>query len=63
METKQKLEEVRDILAAFLDSPRCPATIVRAHRLVDSAIADFFDSEDDVASIPLWFPDNDFPAA
>jgi hypothetical protein len=72
MDTKQKLEEVRDILDALLSNPRCSKTLLRAHDLVVSAISDFFDSEDDTAIIPLWFedesvgelnPEPPFPAA
>lgn len=64
METKEKLEEVRDILDALLSNPRCHKSILRAHDLIVSALADFFAEEDDVATLPLWFEDEPtFPAA
>jgi hypothetical protein len=63
METKQKLEEVRDILDALLSNPRCHKSVLRAHDQVVSALGDFFSEEDDTATIPLWFEDESFPAA
>jgi hypothetical protein len=72
METREKLREVLDILGAFLASKRCPATIIRAHHLVESALSDFFQDEHDTATIPMWFedelvgelnPEPPFPAA
>jgi hypothetical protein len=57
METLEKLREALDILDALLASQRCPATIIRAHRLFESALSDFFQDEDDTATIPLWFED------
>jgi hypothetical protein len=52
METKAKLEEVFDILSAMLGKGRPSSLLCRAHRLVESAIRDFFHNEDDVADIP-----------
>jgi hypothetical protein len=63
METREKLAEVRDILDALMSSPRCHKSILRARDLIESALGDFFDSEDDTAVLPFCFPDNDFPAA
>jgi hypothetical protein len=64
MDTKQKLEEVRDILDALLSNPKCHKSILRAHDLLESALGDFFDDEDDVAVIGGWFEDEPpFPAA
>lgn len=58
METKAKLEEVFDILTAMLRTARAPATLSRAHRLLESAIGDFFASEDDIAALPEEEPVN-----
>ncbi len=65
METKQKLQEVRDILSAIIAGPRddWPVVLIRAHRLVESALGDFFSEEDDVATLGQWFEDEPFPAA
>jgi hypothetical protein len=65
MDTKAKLEEVRDILDALLDSPRCSKRLLRARDLLASALGDFFDSEDDVIALGNWFEDDPppFPAA
>lgn len=52
METKAKLEEVFDILTAMLRSGRYSTALYRAHGLLESAIGDFFESEDDVAILP-----------
>lgn len=65
METREKLLEVRDIIAALLDKPRCHKSLLRAHDLLESAIGDFFSDEDDVAVVSQWFDDEPppFPAA
>jgi hypothetical protein len=52
METKAKLEEVFDILTATLKTGRAPTNLYRAHRLLESALGEFFDNEDDVAVLP-----------
>jgi hypothetical protein len=53
VETKAKLEEAFEILTAILRTRRYPAIMCRAHRLLESAIEDFFDSPDDVAALPV----------
>jgi hypothetical protein len=58
METKRKLEELRDILESLLERKNAPAVLVRAHYLCLSALSDFFDCVDDVAAVPaVWFDD------
>lgn len=54
METKAKLEECFEILTAILRiRPRTyPATLCRAHRLLESALGDFFDDPEDMAALP-----------
>ncbi len=53
METKAKLEECFEILTAILRiRPRnYPAMLCRAHRLLESALGDFFDDPEDVAGL------------
>jgi hypothetical protein len=46
---KQKLEEARDILSGILErSRRSPVGLIRAHRLLEQVLADWWD-EDHVA--------------
>jgi hypothetical protein len=58
MNTLEKLHEVRDILQSIMAASRTayPATLCRAHRILELAIDDFFQSEDDVA---VAFPDDE----
>jgi hypothetical protein len=64
MDAKQKLEEIRDILDALLDTPRASKRLLRARDLIDSALSDFFSDEDDVIGLGCWFDDDGlFPAA
>lgn len=51
METKAKLEEVFDLLSAMLRTGHAPAKLYRAHGLLESALSDFFENEDDIAII------------
>jgi hypothetical protein len=58
--------EVRDILEAIMAASRVsyPARLCRAHRLLELAINDFFDVEDDVAALVIVVPEQlPFPAA
>jgi hypothetical protein len=54
METKAKLEECFEALTAALRTGRMSRQplLARAHALLESALGDFFDSEDDVAALP-----------
>jgi hypothetical protein len=64
MATLQRLQEVRDILEATLAaSHRAPATLVRAHRLLELAIGDFFSEADDEAALAEEPAREPFPAA
>jgi hypothetical protein len=69
---KEKLEDARDMVAAIIDRGRSyPVGLVRVHLLLEQMLADWWD-EDDTASIPIWFedeqvgepnPEPPFPAA
>jgi hypothetical protein len=52
--TLKKLHEVRDIIEAVMSASRTwyPATLCRAHRILELAIGDFFSEADDVAGFP-----------
>jgi hypothetical protein len=50
--THQKITEAYEILTAILHTGRFPANMCRAHRLLESALGDFFDDADDVAGLP-----------
>jgi hypothetical protein len=64
MDTKQKLEEIWNILDALLGSPRCSKRLLRARDLIESALSDFFSDEDDVVALGNWLDDEPpFPAA
>jgi hypothetical protein len=69
MNTREKLAEAKDILDALLASKYAPATVVRLHHLVTSALEDFFCDKTDTACLPLWRHDPSehdqpgFPAA
>jgi hypothetical protein len=58
MNTLEKLNEVRDILESIIAATRTsyPAVLCRAHRILELAIDDFFQCEDDVA-VP--YPDDE----
>src|SRR5215472_2145040 len=60
---KEKLEEARDILYGFLCRQGQPTkALVRVGRLLEEVLADWWD-ENDVASLPFCFLDDEFPAA
>jgi hypothetical protein len=64
LDTKAKLEEIRDILDALLDTPRASKRLLRARDLIESALSDFFSDPDDVATLGCWLDDEPpFPAA
>jgi hypothetical protein len=54
---QEKLREALEILDSMLARKNTPAVLVRAHRLIESALSDFFQDEDDVAALGQCFPD------
>jgi hypothetical protein len=66
MNAKNKMEEARDILHAVITGREgsYDKRLTRAARLLDLALDDFFESEDDVAVLVFpTEPDGGFPAA
>jgi hypothetical protein len=59
METKAKIEEAFEILTEIMRTKRYPAIMCRAHRLLESALGDFFSEDDDVAALGQCFPDHE----
>ncbi len=59
METKAKLEECFEILTALLRTCRTSQRplLGRAHRLLESALGDFFSDPDDAAALGQCFPE------
>ncbi len=58
METCEKIREALDILDALL-APKNNVLLLRAHRLIESALQDFFADEDDTAVLGQAFPDEE----
>jgi hypothetical protein len=58
METRAKIAEALDILSALL-APKNNVLLLRAHRLLESALQDYFADEDDTAALGPTFPDDE----
>jgi hypothetical protein len=56
METREKLADALDVISSIIERGRYPVGLLRAHRLLESAIGDFFSDPSDVA-VP--FPADD----
>ena len=58
MDIQRVLCEVNDLLAAEMNSPKCPPRVNRAASLVEMLLAEFFSSDDDIAALAQDYEDN-----